>query len=67
MQQWLRLRQQGNPNPDPIVEFYKDLDSELHSWISQGSEIILMIDANETIGTKTKGLTELMIRHNYLI
>jgi ribonuclease HI len=64
MQQWLLLRQRGNPSPDPISEFYKDLGLQIKQWISQGYELILMIDANESIGTRTKGLTEIMVQYN---
>jgi ribonuclease HI len=64
MQQWILLRQKGIQNPDPIGEFYKDLDKQLQQWSNLGYEILLMIDANETLGEKNKGITEIMLNHN---
>jgi exonuclease III len=64
MQQWLLLRKQGIQNPDPITEFYNDLRTLLQRWQRQEYEIVLMIDANETIGTKSRGITEIMVQLN---
>jgi hypothetical protein len=64
MHQWTLLREQGIPNPNPIEEFYKDLKQQLHKWKQQTYEIILMIDANENIGSKTSGLTEIVVQLN---
>jgi hypothetical protein len=50
MQQWSILRERGIRSPDPIKTFYDDLSTELLKWSSVGSEIILMLDANEPIG-----------------
>lgn len=64
MQQWLLLRRKGVTNPEPIKEFYKDILSTLKHWREQAYEIILMIDANEVIGAKTGGLTEIATQIN---
>jgi hypothetical protein len=48
-QQWLLLRETKR-DPDPIQEFYNDLDSELRKWRKSKHEIILIMDANEEIG-----------------
>jgi hypothetical protein len=40
------LRESGQKNPDPIQHFYHDLETQLKEWLKQGSEIVLMIDAN---------------------
>jgi hypothetical protein len=64
MQQWTLLREQGVKEPDPIKEFYKDLTEQLIKWQHQGYEIILMIDANEVIGSKPGGLTDIAIQLN---
>jgi hypothetical protein len=64
MQQWILLREQGVHEPDPIKEFYKDLTEQITKWQHQGYEIILMIDANEVIGSKPGGLTDIAIQLN---
>jgi hypothetical protein len=60
MQQWVILRESGEKNPDPIKHFYQDIQKQLQEWKQQGSEILLMIDANEQIGEKPGGLTSVM-------
>jgi hypothetical protein len=57
MQQWTLLRESGETNPDPIKKFYNDLEKLIQGWIKQNIEIILLIDANETIGEKPGGLS----------
>jgi hypothetical protein len=57
MQQWALLRESGERNPDPIATFYLDLEKMLREWKSHGYEIILMMDANETIGDAPSKLT----------
>jgi hypothetical protein len=64
MQQYIILREQGLQNPEPIAEFYKDLGKQLHKWQQQDYEILLMIDANETISIKSGGMTEIMLKIN---
>jgi hypothetical protein len=60
MQQWTLLREEGLQNPDPIKIFYTDLDEQLTTWRDAGYEIILLIDANETIGDKPSRLTSII-------
>jgi hypothetical protein len=62
MQQWVLLRESGVKNPDPIKTFYQDLEAQLKAWIGEGSEILLMIDANEHVGEKPGGFTSLLGR-----
>jgi hypothetical protein len=73
IQQWSMLREVGDKNPDPIKYFYTDLEKQITEWKQQGSEVLIMIDANEHIGEKPGGLTTLfgkmemtdLIRHRY--
>jgi hypothetical protein len=60
MQQWVLLRQAGLKNLNLIQEFYNDLDTQLQEWRQSGYEILLMMDANENIGSKPGGLTSIM-------
>jgi hypothetical protein len=60
MQQWTLLRESGRIKPDPIKKFYEDLEKFLSHWKSQHCEIILMMDANETIGDKPGGLATIL-------
>jgi hypothetical protein len=60
MQQWSQLRESGDQNPDPIKAFYTHLDEQLSQWTAAKYEIILMIDANETVGEKPGGLTSVI-------
>jgi hypothetical protein len=60
MQQWALLRQSGAKDPDPIKIFYEDLEKFLLSWKEQGSELLVMLDANESIGEKPGGLSRLI-------
>ena len=48
-QQYRILRRQNVTNPHPKQQFDKDLISLLQQWRKQQFEIILMIDANDTI------------------
>jgi hypothetical protein len=66
MQQWSLLREKGIKNPDPIKIFYEDLSTELQKWIQNGSEIILMLDANEPLGERPGGLGKLVGCHSLL-
>jgi hypothetical protein len=52
IQQWSLLREEGEVNPDPIKCFYRDIEQQLMQWKENGYEIILMIDANESIGNQ---------------
>jgi hypothetical protein len=62
MQQWTILREEGEPDPDPIQKFYTDLEDQLQKWKEEKYEIILLIDANETIGDKPGGLTSVIAK-----
>jgi hypothetical protein len=39
MQQWVLLREEGITDPDPVREFYKDLEKQLMQWKDKGKEI----------------------------
>jgi hypothetical protein len=60
IQQWTLLREEGRTNPDPVKIFYQDLTAQLDQWTQKGYEIILMLDANETIGEKPGGLNSMI-------
>jgi hypothetical protein len=62
MQQWILLRESGCKQPNPIQQFYDDLEEFLSKCKTSGSEIVLMIDANESIGDKPGGLTTILGR-----
>jgi hypothetical protein len=62
MQQWILLRETGIKQSDPIKNFYEDLENFLLHWKKQDYEIILMMDANETIGDKPGRLAPIMGR-----
>jgi hypothetical protein len=49
-------------NPDPIKAFYSNLEAFLSKWKQLQYEIIIMIDANETIGDKPGGLAPIFNR-----
>jgi plasmid stabilization system protein ParE len=54
------LCKEGDPNPDPIRSFYQDLEKQLMTWTQEGKEIILMSDANESVGDKPGGITSII-------
>jgi exonuclease III len=60
MQQWTLLQESGRTKPDPIKTFYEDIEKFLLHWKQQHYEIILMMDANETIGDKPGGLAPIL-------
>jgi hypothetical protein len=60
MQQWLLLRESGETDPDPIKKFYNDLEKLIQGWINQNIEVILLLDANETIGERPGGLSSVV-------
>jgi hypothetical protein len=55
IQQWLLLKEEGRANPDPVKEFYKDITEQIKKWKGSNAEILLLMDANETIGDKPGG------------
>jgi hypothetical protein len=60
IQQWALLRETGVKDPDPIKIFYNDLETFITEWTQKGSEIILMLDANEPLGERPGGLSQVM-------
>jgi len=70
--QQIRLMQaQGIPNPKPRKLFLKDLITQLKQWRQQNKEIILCIDANESIDDPRSDVsclfteTDLIDLHNH--
>jgi hypothetical protein len=61
-QQWLMLRE-DQKNPDPILQFRKDLDDQLSKWKTKGYKIILLLDANEEIGNNPGGLGQVIAKN----
>jgi hypothetical protein len=49
-QNWNLLRDEGIPVPDPVKQFYLDITSVIIQAHANGDEVILMMDANETLG-----------------
>ena len=71
MQQWRKLTSAGVPNPNPRQQFLHDLGHFIQAHITEGNEVIVMINANspnnDTTITQfldTYGLFDLM--HDYL-
>jgi hypothetical protein len=62
MQQWILLRESGYKQPNPIQQFYDNLEEFLTKCKTSGSKIVLMIDANKSIGDKPGGLTTILGR-----
>jgi hypothetical protein len=55
-QQWIISRTLGETNPAPRAQFIKDLTRQMRQWQANGNEIILMLDANEQMGTEEEGI-----------
>jgi len=49
MQQWRKLREQGNNDPKPRQQILDDLTVFLKPYEQAGNEILIMIDANDPI------------------
>jgi hypothetical protein len=62
MKQWILLRESGCKQPNPIQQFYDNLEEFLTKCKTSGSKIVLMIDANKSIGDKPGGLTTILGR-----
>jgi hypothetical protein len=58
-QQWILLRE-ATKNPDPIKAFCDDLNTVLQKWVEKEYDIILMIDANEEVGSQPGGLSSVI-------
>ena len=54
-QQWAVLRQQGVARPEPRTQFITDIKRLLKKLKKDGNKIILMMDANETMGGEKRG------------
>jgi hypothetical protein len=55
-QQWILLRESAK-TPDPIKSFCINLEKETKLWVNKGFDILLMINANEDIGSQPGGLS----------
>jgi exonuclease III len=58
-QQFHQLRSSGSKNPRPIVQFYDDLEQHTITLQAKGNEIVLMMDANESLTDRGSKLKEL--------
>ena len=65
-QQWHLLRQSGDPNPNPRKRFIQDLDTFLEPYHTQGIEILLLGDFNETLGDSAQGLDSIVNKYGLL-
>jgi hypothetical protein len=61
-QQWLALRASGHEQPNPRLQFIKDMTNFIQARQDQGEAVILMLDANETLGAETEGISSLMTK-----
>jgi len=52
-QQWHHLRQTTCSNPDPRQQFYSDLQTTIHEQLQLTPNVLLMLDANETLDPRT--------------
>jgi hypothetical protein len=57
------ILREKHTEPDPLSEFNKDLDNRLGQWQRQNHEIILLMDANEEIGSQPGGLSQAIARN----
>ena len=58
-QQWVVERLKGNETPEPRSQCIKDLIKAVQEWQKEKLEVIIMIDANETMGTEEHGIASL--------
>jgi hypothetical protein len=59
-QQWRLLRARDENNPNPRKTFIIDLKTKIKEWQEEGSEIIIGIDANESILGKNSQIAALI-------
>jgi hypothetical protein len=52
MQQWTKLRSQGVEHPNPRQQILDDLTEFARPHVQAGNEILLMMDANDTLDSK---------------
>jgi hypothetical protein len=48
-QQCIVLRQLGEDNPEPRLDFITDVKKYIKKWQTEGNDVILMLDANEAM------------------
>ena len=58
-QQWVVERLKGVESPEPRSQCIKDLIKTVQEWQKKKLEVIIMIDANKTIGTEKNGIASL--------
>jgi hypothetical protein len=58
-QQWAVLRQQGIDRPEPRQQFITDIKRLLKNQKREGNKIILMMDANESMGSEKNGVSSI--------
>jgi hypothetical protein len=63
-QQWRIIRNQYEGNPDPRAQMLKDLQHSIKSLIKNKCEIILLWDANESIGSHKSKIVQFMNETN---
>lgn len=57
-QQWHLLRMKGHPNPDPHKQCLTDLGERIDLLVKDNHEIILLIDANESLQNPNSSFTK---------
>ena len=62
-QQWHLLRQKGDPSPDPCERFFSDLGKRISTLQRDKHEIILMMDANDTLQSPNNRFTRWVRQH----
>ena len=58
-QQWVVERLNGTESPEPRSQCIRDLTKTVQEWQKKKLEVIIMIDANETMGTEAEGIASL--------
>jgi len=59
-QQTRILLQQGVPNPNPHQQFISDLTTQINSWRQQHKEVLVGLDANESVDDPRSKIMRLM-------
>jgi hypothetical protein len=59
-QQAALLRQHGHLEPNPRKAFYADLTNTITAWKAKNYSVVVMLDANDTLGTGKGGLEDLV-------
>jgi hypothetical protein len=58
-QQWVVERLKGTETPEPRKQCIKDLTKQIQEWQKEKLDVIIMIDANEQMGTEDEGISSL--------